>query len=148
MSQELHPPIRFANAQEVETAFYEALANGDLDAMMAVWAEDEEIVCIHPAGTPFRGYEQVRESWRVIFMSGQRLRIMPDLQLNIDGPLTCLHSVHEWVGLAQGSTHRELVVATNVYQRGPAGWRMVVHHASPAPGGDNLPALDESRQLH
>jgi hypothetical protein len=25
------------------------------------------------------------------------------------------------------------LVATNVYVRTPAGWRMIVHHASPAP---------------
>jgi hypothetical protein len=26
------------------------------------------------------------------------------------------------------------MVATNVYLRTPTGWRMTVHHASPAPG--------------
>jgi hypothetical protein len=34
----------FTSPQEVETAFYEALERGDLEAMMTVWAEDEDII--------------------------------------------------------------------------------------------------------
>ena len=37
-------------AQDAENAFYEALEHGDLEGMMAVWAEDEEIICVHPTG--------------------------------------------------------------------------------------------------
>ena len=40
----------FPAAQDAENAFYEALERCDLDGMMAVWAEDEDIVCIHPTG--------------------------------------------------------------------------------------------------
>src|SRR4029077_21153569 len=29
-------------------AFYQAFEARDLDAMMATWAEDEDIVCVHP----------------------------------------------------------------------------------------------------
>ena len=40
----------FPTPQDAEAAFYEALERADLEAMMEVWAEDEEIVCVHPAG--------------------------------------------------------------------------------------------------
>ena len=40
----------FPTAQDAENAFYEALERADLEAMMSVWAEDEEIVCVRPAG--------------------------------------------------------------------------------------------------
>ena len=40
----------FPTAQDAENAFYEALERCDLEGMMAVWAEDEDIVCVHPAG--------------------------------------------------------------------------------------------------
>ena len=36
----------FPTAQDAENAFYEALERCDLDGMMAVWAEDEEILCV------------------------------------------------------------------------------------------------------
>ena len=37
--------------EEAESAFYAALARADLDGMMAVWSEDEEVVCMHPAAS-------------------------------------------------------------------------------------------------
>ena len=41
----------FTSPQEVEDAFYDAFARADLEAMMVVWSEDEEVICIHP-GAP------------------------------------------------------------------------------------------------
>ena len=48
----------FPTSQDAENAFYDALERADLDAMMAVWAEDEEIVCVHPTGPRLAGHEQ------------------------------------------------------------------------------------------
>ena len=41
------------SAAEVEVAFYEAINRADVQALMALWADDEEIVCIHPGGPPY-----------------------------------------------------------------------------------------------
>ncbi|HWI81551.1 YybH family protein, partial [Ramlibacter sp.] len=38
------------NADDVEAAFYEALQTGDIEKLMACWADEDEIVCIHPGG--------------------------------------------------------------------------------------------------
>src|SRR5438132_1259426 len=38
------------DADEIEAAFYDALQNGDLEKLMACWADEDEIVCIHPGG--------------------------------------------------------------------------------------------------
>ena len=40
----------FATPEEAEHAFYEALEQGDTVRLMQVWADDEEVVCIHPGG--------------------------------------------------------------------------------------------------
>ena len=40
---------------EVETAFYDALNRADVDALMKLWADDDEIVCIHPGGPRLHG---------------------------------------------------------------------------------------------
>ena len=50
----------FPTAQDAENAFYEALERADLDGMMAVWAEDEDIVCVHPGGPRVSGPRAVR----------------------------------------------------------------------------------------
>ena len=129
----------FPTAQDAETAFYEALERSDLEAMMAVWSEDEEIVCVHPAGQRLAGQEQVREAWRQMFAGGPGMRIQITQQVQVAGMMVAVHSVHENITVAGEDRPRPPVVATNVYLRTAAGWRMIVHHASPAPG---MPAAD------
>jgi ketosteroid isomerase-like protein len=123
----------FPTAQDAENAFYDSLERGDLDLMMAVWAEDEEIVCVHPAGGRIAGQEQVRDSWRRMFASGQRLRIKIAQRVTLSGMMVEVRSVHEVITIVGEEAARPPMVATNVYLRTAAGWRMVVHHASPAP---------------
>ena len=131
----------FPTAQDAENAFYEALERCDLDGMMAVWAEDDDIVCVHPAGPRLTGQDQIRESWARIFSAGPRARVHITNQVAISGMMLAVHSVHENFtiqgqaqGQAMGDAVRPLpIVATNVYLRTAAGWRMIVHHASPAP---------------
>jgi hypothetical protein len=40
--------------------------------MMAVWSEDEEVVCVHPGSIRLIGLSAIRESWRQLFESGTR----------------------------------------------------------------------------
>jgi len=126
----------FPTAQDAENAFYEALERCDLDGMMAVWAEDEDIICVHPGGARLTGQDQVREAWAQIFSGGPRARVHITSQVAISGMMLAVHSVHENFAL-EGQARRDTpplpVVATNVYLRTAAGWRMIVHHASPAP---------------
>lgn len=124
----------FTSPQEAETAFYEALERGDLEAMMNVWSEDDEIVCVHPGGARLAGYALVRETWQRIF-TGSRLKVQLLALSTVHGPFSAVHSVIEQIGVV-GEKHLSApVVATNVYVRGALGWRMIVHHASPVPPG-------------
>lgn len=51
------------SAEETEMAFYDAINRADIDAMMTLWAEDEEIVCIHPGASRLIGHAAIRASW-------------------------------------------------------------------------------------
>ena len=123
----------FPTAQDAENAFYEALERGDLEGMMAVWAEDEDIICVHPTGPRLSGQDQVRESWARIFTGGAGPRVQITQQVAVTGMMIAVHSVHENFTLEGDAKPQVPVVATNVYLRTAAGWRMIVHHASPAP---------------
>jgi ketosteroid isomerase-like protein len=123
----------FTSPQEAEAAFYEALEAGDLEAMMAVWSEDDEIVCVHPGGGRLTGYATVREAWRRIFEGGGRLKVQLLALSTVHGPFAAVHSVVEQIGVVGEKHLAAPVVATNVYTRGALGWRMIVHHASPVP---------------
>ncbi len=139
----------FPTAQDAENAFYDALERADLEAMMAVWSEDEEIVCVHPAGQRLAGQAQVREAWRQMFAGGPHMRVRITQQVVVSGMMVAVHSVHENITVAGEQRPRPPMVATNVYLRTPAGWRLAVHHAAPAPAGE-APAGDPAppKMLH
>ncbi len=123
----------FPTPQDAEAAFYEAFTKGDLEAMMAVWSDDDEIYCVHPGSPRVSGVAQVRESWRQIFASGQALRFQLRGQQYLHGMMLAAHSVYEHITVTGETRARNPVIATNIYLRTERGWRMVAHHASPAP---------------
>jgi uncharacterized protein (TIGR02246 family) len=137
----------FPTPQDAEAAFYEALERADLELMMAVWSEDEEILCVHPGGARLTGQDQVRDSWRQIFASGARARVHLTQQVAISGPMVAVHSVRENFSVPGEQRLLQAVVATNVYLRTAAGWRMIVHHGSPAPGQAE-PPRETPKTLH
>lgn len=132
----------FPTAQDAEAAFYEAMERADLEAMMEVWAEDEEIVCIHPGGPRLAGTEAIREAWRQVFATGTRVRVRLSNPSQLTAMMVAIHSVHENILVAGESKQRGAIIATNVYQRTAAGWRMILHHASPVP---EIPVRAEAR---
>jgi ketosteroid isomerase-like protein len=123
----------YATPQDAEAAFYEALEKSDLDGMMAVWAEDDEIVCVHPGGPRLTGYAMIREAWRRIFENGTRLRIELARHSTVTTPFAVLVSVIEHIGIHNQQGTSAPVAATNVFVRGALGWRLVAHHASAVP---------------
>ena len=125
----------FPTPQDAETAFYDALTKCDLEAMMAVWGDDDDVYCVHPNGARVTGVEQVRESWRQIFASGQRLSFRLRESQYLQGMMLSVHSVYEHIAVVGEPRSRAPVIATNIFLRTERGWRMVAHHASPAPVG-------------
>jgi ketosteroid isomerase-like protein len=121
------------SADDLEAAYYDAIAKSDIEALMALWAEDDEIVCVHPGATRLVGHAAIRASWEQVFERGG-VQLAPS-QLHVSqNMLTAVHSVLEEVR-QQGQDQPDLhIVATNVYLKTPAGWRIVLHHASVAPG--------------
>lgn len=119
------------SAAEVETAFYEALNRGDIDALMPLWADDEEIVCVHPGGPRLHGHAAIRASWEAIFERGG-LQIRPSQLHETHNLMSSVHSVVE--GVTSSGPEPAHLVATNVYIKTPQGWRIVLRHVSVAPG--------------
>ena len=125
--------ILFASPHDVEVVFYEALERRDLEGIMSVWAEDEDIVCIHPGSPRFLGYAAIRESWNHVFTSGNRVHVSFVVNSRHNDPMTAVHSVTEEISLHEDPSQRAPVISTNIYIKGVYGWRMLLHHAAPAP---------------
>ena len=132
------------SAAEVESAFYDALNRGDIDALMALWADDEEIVCIHPGGPRLHGHADIQASWEAIFARGG-LQIRPSNLHETHNLMSSVHSVIEGITAASGEPAH--LLATNVYIKTPQGWRIVLHHVSVAQGPVPV-ELHKSNVLH
>jgi uncharacterized protein (TIGR02246 family) len=140
----------YPTPDEAENAFYEAFERGDAAAMMAVWAESDAVVCVHPRGPRLTGFDAVRDSWIRIFAGGARMRVRATDTRRFDGNSVAVHTLVEVIS-APGERAVQSVCATNVYELTDGGWRMVVHHATPLeePAAEKAePAAPPSHTLH
>jgi len=123
----------FTTPRDAALAFYHAFEARDLDAMMAAWAEDEEILCVHPNGPRLLGYDAVRTGWEQLFAGDNKLSFRLDEVVVIETVGLAMQSAIEQITMGNETKPRGAAIATNVFMRTPSGWRMVMHHASPAP---------------
>lgn len=123
-----------ATVEDIEVGFYEALHAGDLDRLMACWADEDDVLCVHPGGGRWVGLGAIRAAFEQMFANGS-VRIRPESVRRIDNLSCAVHSVRECVEvLTPEGPIKAFVLATNVYFKTAQGWRMVAHHASA--GGD------------
>jgi ketosteroid isomerase-like protein len=131
------------NADDVEAAFYEALQNGDIDKLMDCWADEDDIVCIHPGGPRVVGAIAIRATFEAMFSNGS-IRAWPQQARKTQAAAAAVHNVLERVEvLGPEGPAQAWVIATNVYHKTAQGWRMVAHHASPGVP-DELPEAGEA----
>lgn len=121
-----------ARAEDVEAQYYDALQNGDLERLMAVWADDEEIVCVHPGGQRVIGPMAIRASYEAILAEGG-VAAVPEQVRRLQGAGVAVHHLVERLRVAtpQGP-QQAFVMVTHVFVHTTQGWRLVAHHASPA----------------
>lgn len=141
-----HAAVLGSSPDETEASFYDALQRGDIDMLMACWAQEEDIVCIHPGGPRLLGAGAIRAAFAAMFSQGS-VRARPVQVHRVVGVSSAVHSVAEQVEvMLPDGLHQALVLATNVYQKTPEGWRMVAHHAS-AGAGPDARAVDVQRPV-
>ena len=122
------------SADEVEAEFYEALRRGDLERLMALWADDDEIVCVHPGGTRIVGNAAIRASFEAIFANGG-IPVRPEQVHRLAALGSALHHLVERIEVSgEQGPQTAWVTATNLYLKTARGWRLASHHASPALG--------------
>lgn len=123
----------FNNPEAAEAAFYHAFTANDLAGMMAVWAPDDDIACIHPMSSPLRGREPIRQSWGAIFRNSPGMTLRIDTERVVHEAGLAIHLVYEHIRPSNKSEFQPPVFATNVYRHSARGWHMILHHASPTP---------------
>ncbi len=133
---------------DIEQSFYEALHNADIEQLMACWAEEDDIVCVHPGGPRIIGSGAIRTAFEGMFANGS-VQAHPERIHKVVSLACAVHHLVERVEMItpQGAK-QAFVIATNVYQKMPQGWRMVAHHASPGTPNDSVDVGVKPTVLH
>lgn len=144
MSRSKPPPAALmASPDDIEAEFYEALQRGDIERLMAVWADDDEVVCVHPGGPRVIGPAAIRASFEAIFANGA-IPVVPEQVHRLHTIGSAVHHLAERITVQTAEGPRTAwVLATNVYVKTAQGWRMVAHHASPGSLGEEPPEAGE-----
>ena len=140
--------MSFPTPEAAETAFYAAFEARSLDAMMAVWADDDSIACIHPLSAPLDGRAAVAAGWQSMFEAAGQFRIQVEAAHELREAGQVVRIVREYLIIGHETEPRPPILATNVYRKEMDGWRMVLHHASPLQAGGTPPARTAPVVLH
>ena len=145
----VHPPATVgASPDDIEAAFYKAMRSADIGKLMACWADEDEIVCVHPGGPRLMGAGAIRAAFDLMFVNGN-IQAWPEGICQIESLTSVVRSVRERIEVRTDAGLREAyVIATNVYHKTAQGWRMVVHHASPGSAPQGRDANDVPHIIH
>jgi len=138
----------FSSPEAAEAAFYAAFEARSLDAMMAVWADDDSIACIHPLAAPLDSRAAVAAGWRSMFEAAGQFRVQVEVAHEMREANQVIRIVREYLFIGQETEARPPILATNVYRKDTDGWRMVLHHASPLQVGGTPPPRTSPQVLH
>jgi len=107
----------------VNAAFYAAFSAGRLEELVGLWADDDDISCIHPGWPAIVGRSAVIGSWRDILLSPERPHIICKKPYAIvagdHGRVLCV----ELIGTMA-------LAASNHFRRIGDTWRLVHHQSS------------------
>jgi ketosteroid isomerase-like protein len=102
---------------DVETAFYEALQNADITQLMACWADEDDIVCVHPGGPRLVGSAAIRAAFEAVFANGG-IPVLAQRVRKVESLASAMHNVLERViVMTEEGPQPACVIATNVYHR-------------------------------
>lgn len=123
----------FATPQDTEDAFYDALDEGDVEAMRVAWDDTDETICLLPMLPVTVGRKATLESWEALL--GGQVKI--DVEVRhlqwIETPEIAIHLVEERVTVVGQPRPQPPMYATNLYRKREGGWRMIMHQNSPTP---------------
>lgn len=133
---------------DVEQAFYEALAQADLDQWMACWAEDEDIVCVQPNGQRLLGPGAIRQAFAKL-LAHDGLNIQPLRLHRIEALASVVyHRVEQHSLRTPRGQQTHWLSTSKVYHKTPQGWRLVLLHASPAQAQAVQEGVQSPQVLH
>ena len=127
-------------------SFYSAFESLDIKRMESVWAKDADVQCGHPGWRILRGWKPVMESWRRIFENTPAIRFMlTDVTIEVEGEFAWVTLYENLNSSLEGQNVAATILTTNIFRKGPDGWRMIHHHGSSVA---QSPSSEETPTVH
>ncbi|MER6556808.1 nuclear transport factor 2 family protein [Streptomyces sp. NPDC001027] len=149
------PHTDVEQVEAANTAFYEALEQGDFDGVSSFWLAPSDlgvdetyhdpadvgvVSCVHPGWPVLTGRAEVLRSYALIMANTDYIQFfLTDVHVSVTGDTALVNCTENILsggpapeaGEELGPLVGQLVVATNVFRRTPDGWKLWSHHASP-----------------
>ena len=133
----------YPTPQDAEDAYYDAIEERDLEALMAVWEESNEVHCLLPMMAAQSGKDAIRRLWQPLMQGEVALDIQTKHLAWIETSDLAIHLIEELVqNPGQNAPHP--VYATNIFRRTGEDWRLLMHQNSPTPPPPdlNIPGME------
>jgi ketosteroid isomerase-like protein len=125
-------PQAYTTPQDAEDAYYDAIEEKNLEALMAVWEDSEEVLCLLPMMAVQSGKDRIRKLWEPLMKDELSLDLQTRHLAWIKTPDLAIHLIEELLQ-SPGQTEPQGVYATNIFRRTSEGWRLLMHQNSPTP---------------
>jgi ketosteroid isomerase-like protein len=126
------------SVQAAVAQFYTALNamfNGDLAPMDAIWSHADDVTYMGPAGGYRVGWDQVRADWQQ--QAAQKLggTVKPEAaRITMSKDLAVVHNYEKGENTnAEGNPAMVSIRATNVFRKEGGKWKMIGHHTDLLP---------------
>lgn len=141
--------------REANEAFYQAFEKLDIQQMDTLWIKEDYVKCVHPGWEVRLGWQEVRDSWVLIFNHTYEIKFSVNLlDVVIRGDwawVVCLEMISTQ---DQGNWVEGRVLSTNLFELREGRWLLIHHHGSPLltlegkeeSNPPELPMVDEESQ--
>ncbi|HBS03317.1 MAG TPA: hypothetical protein DEA96_00015 [Leptospiraceae bacterium] len=117
---------------EANRSFYSAFEKLSWNNMKECWDQTPDVICIHPQQPSLVGFEDIMESWKMIFAGTSYMEIdVQDIRIMAGMDLAVVHCTESVMAVSAGQTNRGQVRATNVFRKVDDSWKIILHHAGP-----------------
>lgn len=117
---------------EVNQAFYRAFEKRNIRALDGILSQGISTVCIHPGRGAICGFENIRNSWDLIFKNTDYIEIDTDVIIaEVNGDIGYVILVENIMQISRDTTIKDKSIATNIFEKMGGNWYLINHHASP-----------------
>jgi hypothetical protein len=112
------------------------MQHGEVDKLMACWADEDDIVCVHPGGPRVMGPVAIRAAFEAMFANGT-IQASPQHLRRVESVASAVHSLVERIEVM---TRRSAPRLRGGHQRVSQNCAGLAHGGAPRePGHQNTP---------